>query len=99
MSPTQPLAEAQESMTPDQRLDLLLAAAEQQVRENEAAAARARIFGTDHLGQQEHNALLNATPTGWLQQMLLLNATPTGLRVLHQHHKFMVNMLLCHLIR
>ena len=58
------MAGAQESLTPDQRLDLLLTAAEQQVRENEAAAARARIFGTDHLGQQEHNVFSQCHPNG-----------------------------------
>jgi len=56
-------------------LNLLLTAAEQQVRESEAAAARARIFGTDHLYQQEQNAFTQCHPTGRLHQMLLLNAT------------------------
>ena len=64
MSPTQPLAGAQESITPDQRLNLLLAAAEQQVRESEAAAARARFFGTDHVNQQEQNAFTQCHPNG-----------------------------------
>ena len=50
MSPTQPLAEAQESMTPDQRLDLLLAEHEQKHREDAAAAALARIRRGDHSG-------------------------------------------------
>ena len=43
MSPTQPLAKSQESMAPDQRLDLLLAEHEQKQREDAAAAALARI--------------------------------------------------------
>ena len=78
MSPTQPLAEAQESMTADQRLNLLLTAAEQQVRENEAAAARARIFGTDHLGQQEHNAFSQCHPNGSVAANVITQCNPNG---------------------
>ena len=43
MSPTQPLGTSQESMNPDQRLDLLLQEHEQKQREDVAAAALARI--------------------------------------------------------
>ena len=43
MSPTQPLVKPQESMTPDQRLDLLLEEGERKQREDAAAAALARV--------------------------------------------------------
>ena len=78
MSPTQPLAEAQDSMTPDQRLELRLSAAEQPVRENEAVAARARIFGTDHLGQQEHNAFTQCHPNGSASANVITQCNPNG---------------------
>ena len=43
MSPTQPLGTSQESMNPDQRLDLLLEEAERKQREDAAEAALARV--------------------------------------------------------
>ena len=43
MSPTQPLVKPQESMTPDQRLDLLLEEGERKQREDVAEAALARV--------------------------------------------------------
>ena len=43
MSPTQPLVIPQESMTPDQRLDLLLEEGERKQREDAAEAALARV--------------------------------------------------------
>ena len=43
MSPTQPLVTSQESMTPDQRLDLLLEEGERKQREDAADAALARV--------------------------------------------------------
>ena len=78
MSPTQPLAEGQVSETADQRLDALLYAAEQRMRESEAAAARARVFGTDLLGQQEHNAFSQCHPNGSVTANVITQCNPNG---------------------
>ena len=66
------------SGTADQRLNALLDAAEQQMRESEAAAARARIFGTDHLGQQEHNAFTQCHPNGSASANVITQCNPNG---------------------
>ena len=65
-------------MTPDQRLDLLLAEAEQQNLDKEAAAAKARVFGTDHSGQQEHNTFTQCHPNGSASANVFTQCNPNG---------------------